>query len=274
MDVSHRTVQALVAAAVGLAVVLVVRWTLAHAFDRYQRRLAARDPGDVARRRTTYGFLQRLVVAILAAIAIWNVLSLYDATAQIGKALLASSAVIALFAGLAFSTPLSNLGSGMLVAFTQPLRLGDRVTVAEQTGFVEEISLIYTTLVTDDARRVFIPNSQLTSAAIVNRTIRDPRRVIGVQFPVALGSPVEEAREVLRAAIAQIPGTHGADARVLIGEIGERLVWLDAATYASLDADVATLASELRQVGLDVLREHGFLPTEGGVDPPPPAGPE
>jgi small-conductance mechanosensitive channel len=260
MDFSHRSVQALVTAAVGLAIVLAVRWALGHAFDRYQRRLALRDPGDVARRRTTYGFLQRVIVAILAAIAIWNVLTLYDATAQIGKALLASSAVIALFAGLAFNTPLSNLGSGMLVAFTQPLRLGDRVTVGEQTGFVEEIDLIYTTLVTDDARRVFIPNSQLTSTMIVNRTIRDPRRAIGAQFPVTLGTPVADAREALRDAIAGIPGTTGADARVLIGEIDDRLVWLDATTYAPLDADVAALSSELRQVGLEVLREHGFLP--------------
>jgi small conductance mechanosensitive channel len=260
MELSHRAVQALSTAAAGLAIVLAVRWTLTHTFDRYQRRLALRDPGDVARRRTTYGFLQRVIVAVLAAIALWNVLTLYDATAQIGKALLASSAVIALFAGLAFNTPLSNLGSGMLVALTQPLRLGDRVTVADQTGFVEEIDLIYTTLVTDDARRVFIPNSQLTSSTIVNRTIRDPRRAIGAQFPVALDTPVDEAREALREAISALQGTTGGDARVLIGEISDRLVWLDATTYAPLDADVAALSSELRQVGLGVLRERGFLP--------------
>ncbi|RDI76216.1 Mechanosensitive ion channel [Gaiella occulta] len=260
MDLSHRTVQALTTGAVGLALVLAVRWTLGHAFARYERRLATRDPGGASRRRTTYGFLQRMIVAVAAAIAIWNVLTLYDATAQIGKALLASSAVLAVFAGLAFNTPLSNLGSGMLVAFTQPLRLGDRVTVVDQTGFVEEINLIYTTLVTDEARRVFIPNSQLTSTTIVNRTIRDPRRAIGAQFPVTLGTPIDEARDALREAIAAIPGTNGADARVLVGQIGERLVWLDATTFAPLDADVAALASEVRQMGLTVLRERGFLP--------------
>ena len=178
-------VDAIVAAVAGAAIVIVVRWTVGHAFHRVEAKLAKRDPSGVARRRTTFAFLQRVIVVIVAAIAVWNVLSLYTATAQFGKALLASSAVIALFAGLAFSTPLSNLGSGMLVAFTQPLRLGDRVTVAEQTGFVEEMSLIYTTLVTDDARRVFIPNSMLTSSTIVNRTIRDPRRVVERLVPGA-----------------------------------------------------------------------------------------
>lgn len=257
---SERTTQTLTNAAVGLAVVLAVRWVLGFAFARYERRLALKDPGDAARRRTTYTFLQRVIVAVVAAIAIWNVLSLYNATADIAKALIASSAVLAVFAGLAFNTPLSNLGSGMLVAFTQPLRLGDRVTVGEQTGFVEEMSLIYTTLVTDDARRVFIPNSQLTSSTIVNRTIRDPRRLVGARFPVTLQTPIEDARDALRTAIAAIPGTSGSEARVHVAEIGERLVWLDAAAYAPLDADVGGLSSALRETGLDVLRERGYLP--------------
>ena len=259
MHISDRAVDALVASALGVVAVVVTRWALAHAFARYERRLADRDPDGAARRRTTLAFLQRVVVAVVAIVAIWNVLSMYNATAQIGKALLASSAVIALFAGLAFSTPLSNLGSGMLVAFTQPLRLGDRVTVADQTGFVEEMSLIYTTLVTDDARRVFIPNSQLTSSTIVNRTIRDPRRAVGARFPITLSAPVHEARKALHDAVSRIPGTSGDDARVLVGEIGEQTVWLEATTYAPLGADVAHISGELREAGLDVLREHGFL---------------
>jgi small conductance mechanosensitive channel len=256
---SERMTQALINAAVGLAVVVAVRWALGFAFTRYERRLVLKDPTDAARRRTTYTFLQRVIVAVVAAIAIWNVLSLFSATADIAKALIASSAVLAVFAGLAFNTPLSNLGSGMLVAFTQPLRLGDRVTVGEQTGFVEEMSLIYTTLVTDDARRVFIPNSQLTSSTIVNRTIRDPRRAVGARFPITLSAPVHEARKALHDAVSRIPGTSSDDARVLVGEIGEQTVWLEATTYAPLGADVAHISGELREAGLDVLREHGFL---------------
>ena len=123
-------------------------------------------------------------MVIVALIGTWSVLSIYPTTSEVARALLASSAVLAIFAGLALNTPLSNLGSGVLVAFTQPLRLGDRVTVGEQTGFVEEIELIYTTLVTDDERRIFIPNSQLTSTTIVNRTIRDPRRTVTASLPV------------------------------------------------------------------------------------------
>ena len=189
---------------------LGVRWGLGLAVDRYERRLASRDPAEAARRRTTLLFLRRVVVALVAVIAVWNVLSLYPETDQIVNALLASSAVVAIFVGLAFNTPLSNLGSGLLVAFAQPLRLGDRVTVGEHTGFVEEMDLLYTTLVTDEARRVFIPNSQLTSAMIVNRTIRDPRRIVSAEFPVRLGASLEEARATVIEAVDRLPGVrHG-----------------------------------------------------------------
>jgi small conductance mechanosensitive channel len=260
MNLSDRTVDALIAGTVGVVVIVATRWALAYASTRYERRLAGRDPDGAARRRTTIGFLRKVIVAIIAAIAIWNVLSLYDATSEIGKAILASSAVLALFVGLAFSTPLSNLGSGLLVVFSQPLRLGDRVTVAEQTGFVEEMSLLYTTLVTDDARRVFIPNSQLTASTIVNRTIRDPRRAVSATFPVRLGAPIGLAREALTAA-CRLPGTLGDTPRVLVGDPTENVVWLTTMVYASLDADVAQLGSELREAGIAALAKEGFLPT-------------
>ena len=44
-----------------------------------------------------------------------------------------------------------------------------------------------------------------------------------------------------------------------VGEIGDRTVWLEAATYGPLDADVVALSSELRERGLVALRERGFL---------------
>lgn len=256
---SSRTVEALVTAGVGLAVVLGVRALLGVGFRRYERHLGLRDPAEAARRRTTLGFLRRVVVALVSLIVAWNVLSLYPETDQVMRALLASSAVLAVFAGLALNTPLSNLGSGMLVAFAQPLRLGDRVTVGEHTGFVEEIDLLYTTLVTDEARRVFIPNSQLTTTTIVNRTIRDPRRVVSAQFPVRLGAPVDDARQIVLRAVAQVEGLRPDGARVLVGDVKDGAVWLTATAYAALDADVIQLGSDLREAVLDALGEADSL---------------
>ena len=256
---SGRAVETIVTACVGLLAVLVVRWGLGIAMDRYERRLASRDAAEAARRRTTLVFLRRVAVALVAVIAVWNVLSIYPETDQIVNAILASGAVLALFVGLAFSTPLSNLGSGLLVAFAQPLRLGDRVSIGEHTGFVEEIDLLYTTLVTDEARRVFIPNSQLTSTMIVNRTIRDPRRVVSAEFPVRLGASLEQARSTVFEAVDGLPGVRQGATRVLVGDVREGKVWLTVTASAPLDADVAQLGSDLRATVLDALAKADAL---------------
>src|SRR3954470_17226888 len=209
MDFSNTNAKAVLITVIGIAVIEAVRVVLELIYDRYERRLRQRDPLAVARHRTTFNFARRVTICILVVIVGWSVLSLYDVTSQLAKALLASSAVLALFAGLAFSTPLSTLGSGLLVSFTQPLRLGDRITVGGETGFVEDMALIYTTLVTDDARRIFVPNTQLTTSMIVNRTIKDPRRLVNAHFPVSIETPIDEARAALLAAIVGLPGTSG-----------------------------------------------------------------
>jgi small-conductance mechanosensitive channel len=171
MDASDRAAQAIVLAAVWLVVVVTVRVALWRAFARYERRLAERDPIVAAGRRTTFSFLLRVVVAVLILIGLWSVLSVFAVTQEVASAFLASGAVLALVAGVALSTPLGNLGSGVLLAFTQPVRLGDRVTVGEHTGVVGNITLSYTELVADDGTHVYVPNTSMVSTALVNRSV-------------------------------------------------------------------------------------------------------
>jgi small-conductance mechanosensitive channel len=255
----ERWVRALVTAAVWLAVIVVVRWLLGHIYTAWERRQADTDPAVVARRRTTFSFLRRLAIVLVSTIGIWNVLSIFPMTQEVARAMLASSAVIALVAGLALSTPLGNLGAGVLVAFTQPIRIGDRVTIGEHTGFVEQISMIYTRLVTDDERRVYVPNTQLANSAIVNRTIRDPRRVVSVSLPVRLGAPLADARETVLRALDSVQGLHRHGSQVLVGDVGGGIVWLTATASAPLDANVTQLGSDVREATLGALAEAGHL---------------
>ncbi len=171
MDTSSRAAQAIVLAAVWVVVVVAVRFALRRAFARYERRLAERDPVVAAARRTTFSFLLRVVIALVVLIGLWSVLSVFTVTQEVASAFLASGAVLALVAGVALATPLGNLGSGVLLAFSQPARLGDLVTVGEHTGVVAEITLSYTQLVTDDGMHVFVPNSSMVSTPLVNRSV-------------------------------------------------------------------------------------------------------
>ena len=253
-------VDALVSAAIWIAVLIVVRSLLIRAFGRYEARLAEHDPAVAARRRTTFGFLMRVLIALIGLIGVWSVLSNFAATQQIASAFLASSAVLAVIAGLALTTPLGNLGSGMLLAFTQPVRLGDRITVDEQTGIVDQITLSYTALRTDEGRRIFVPNTRMVSTTLVNRSVDDPRRLVTVELPVKLGAPLDEARRTVMEAAARAPQGDQLALYVQVGDVGERIVWLNVVAYAPFGADVSQVASEIREQGVAALGEAQLLP--------------
>ena len=253
-------VEALIAAVVWVGILVAVRWALRRAFDQYEARLAERDSAVAARRRTTFSFLLRIVIALVGLVGVWSVLSKFPATQQVASAFLASSAVLAVIAGLALTTPLGNLGSGLLLAFTQPVRLGDRITIDEHTGIVDEITLSYTALTTDEGRRVFVPNTRMVSTTLVNRSVDDPRRLITVALPVRLGASLTEARRVAIEAAGKVPQGDSLSVYVQVGDVTERTAWLHVVAYAPFGADVSQIASEIRERALSALGEAELLP--------------
>ena len=252
--------KALLLTAIWVVVLVAVRFGLRTAFDRYERRLAERDPSVAARRRTTFRFLLRVVIALVGLIGAWSVLSTFPATQQVAGAFLASSAVLAVIAGLALTTPLGNLGSGVMLAFTQPVRLGDRVTVDDHTGIVDDITLSYTALTTDEGRRIFVPNSRMVSTTIVNRSVDDPRRLVTVELPVRLTAPLDEARRVVMEAAAAAPQGESLAIYVQVGALTEKTAWLNVVAFAPFGADVSQVASELREQAVAALGAAELLP--------------
>ena len=253
-------IRAVLTGAAWLVVVIVVRMFLNSAFDRYERRLAESDPAVAARRRTTFAFLLRVVVALVVFIGIWSVLSIFPATSQVASAFLGSAAVLAVIAGLALTTPLGNLGSGVLLAFTQPVRLGDRITVQEHSGIVDEISLSYTALTTDEGRRIFVPNTTMVSTIIVNRSVDDPRRLVTVDVPVRLGASLGDARRLTMEAASKVQQGDDLAIYVQVGTISENTAWLHVVAYAPFSADVSHVASEIREQTVSALGAAGLLP--------------
>ncbi len=261
VEFSGALLDAVVTGAVGIGLVLVVRWSLRHVFRRIIRRAQGRrSPDDVARLRTRLTVLERVTVAILFAIVVWTVLNVIPATRDLGRALLASSAVLALLAGLALSVPLGNLGAGLLLGLTQPVRLGDRTSVGDVSGTVVEITLIHTVLLTDDERRIYIPNSQMVSSVVINRSIQDPRRIVSVRVPIDLRAPLERARTVVGDAIGQLETPKPMEVSVVLGEVTEKTAWLTVTAYAPPDTAVERLAGELRERALAALARERLLP--------------
>jgi small conductance mechanosensitive channel len=120
--------------------------------------------------RTRYRVIRRSALVTIATVGILSALLVIPSVRAVAGTILASSAVIALVVGFAAQTTLSNFVAGVLIAFTQPLRLGDEVEIGQASGIVEEIGLTWTLIRAPDGARFFVPNTKLASDTIRNAT--------------------------------------------------------------------------------------------------------
>src|SRR5206468_10690488 len=110
-----------------------------------------------------------------------------------------------------------------------------------------EISLSYTSLVTDEGRHVFVPNQTMVSTMLVNRSVGDPRKVVSIRLPVAIDASIAEARRLALEAAENAGGAERLTLNVQIGEIGEKTVWLEIGGFAPLQANLTEISSVIRE---------------------------
>jgi len=151
---------------------------------------------------TRYRVLRRTVVSAIVFVSLMSGLLVIPQVRAIAGALLASGAVIGLVVGFASQKTLGNFAAGLLIAFTQPLRLGDRIVVDGVEGVVEEIRLTHTFVRADDDTRLVIPNEKLASDTIRNFTIVDRAQRAEVTVQVPLSSDLEVVLDLLRGEVA------------------------------------------------------------------------
>jgi small conductance mechanosensitive channel len=167
---------AAVMVAIALAVAKLVDW-----------RIARRDlPPEAV---TRYRVLRRSIVTAIVFVGVLSSLLVIPQVRAVAGGVLASSAVVGLVIGFASQRTIGNVVAGILIAITQPLRLGDHVEVQGVRGVVEEIGLTYTWIRTPDNDRLVVPNEKLASDTIRNSTIRgrDTFAEVTAQVPAGPG---------------------------------------------------------------------------------------
>jgi small-conductance mechanosensitive channel len=123
--------------------------------------------------RTRLTILRRLLLlaAILVVAAI--VLAQFTSLGKLAAGIFASTAVLGLIIGFAAQNTISNVIAGVLIAVTQPIRIGDRVGFEEREGRVVDITLSYTYVDPGDGSRIVIPNQMLVEGIVHNHSGAD-----------------------------------------------------------------------------------------------------
>jgi small-conductance mechanosensitive channel len=245
-------------AAAALAVAIVLAFLVERAFSRRGRRLAevvAR--GELSRETDTrLRFVRRLITATILLVGVALALSQFAGINRVAASVLASGVVAAAIVGFAARQTLANVVAGVMLAVTQPIRVGDWVTYEGLYGQVDDVRLNYTVLRTAGQRRVLIPNEKLASGVLVNDTLV----VDDVSLEVAVWIPPDadtaRALELLRAEV----GTE-----VTIAESAPTGIKLAVSGDPVPAADKADREADLRARCLARLHAEGLLE---GFPPP------
>jgi small-conductance mechanosensitive channel len=187
---------ALIVAVVSIVLALVIAQLVDRALSRRGARLAeAVSRGQVSREtETRLRFVRRAVYAVILLIGVGVALAQFEGVNRIAASLLASGVVAAAIIGFAARQTLANVVAGLMLAVTQPIRVGDWVTFEDHYGVVEDVRLNYTVLRTAGEQRVLIPNEKLASSALRNDTLRV--EAVGLEVDVWIPAGADSARAV------------------------------------------------------------------------------
>ena len=215
------------------------------------RRMARRElPAAVF---TRYRVLRRSVITGIVFVGALSALLVIPQVRAVATGILASSAVIGIVVGFAAQKTIGNFIAGLLIAFSQPIRLGDHVEIEGQMGVVEEIGLTYTFIRVGDNDRLVIPNERIASDTIRNSSIRGRRKLAQVTVQVPLDRDLDAVCGLLREVVAD-------DERAEVSVTAlEDKAQLMLSVWADDEPAAERLESELRLRAHARLREAGVF---------------
>lgn len=177
-----------------LLVFLIGKW-IAKKLSRLLEKLLQKSKVDETLSRFLYNIsYYTLVVVVIIAAAGQLGINTTSFLTIVGAASLA--------VGLALKDSLGNFASGVMLILFRPFKVGDIVTIAGETGSVQEITIFNTVMTTPDNQKKIVPNSSIGSSTITNITAHPTRRidlVIGISYD----DDIRLAKETLENIVAE-----------------------------------------------------------------------
>ena len=207
------TATVLLLLALGMLLIRVILRLCDRAFDRSER---------LAPFRT---YLRSTLRAVLGSIGV-------EITSFVALLSVAGLAV-----SLSLQNTLSNVAGGVMLLISKPFTVGDYVSCDGIEGAVRAVDLAYTTFTTVDNKEIFVPNSQIVTAKIVNYNALGRRRV-DLIYTASYDAPTETVRTAILEAVAAFPQVTDEPApTVVLSEYGASSIsylvrlWVSAADY-------------------------------------------
>lgn len=132
-----------------------------------------RDHVQIISKVVYYGIITVAVLFVLSAVGVDP------------SGLLVAGGIAGIVFGFASKSIVGNLVSGLFLLFERPVKIGEQVKIGEVSGFVEDISILSTTIRRYDGLYVRMPNETVFTSNIINLVSHVARRfeyLVGIRY--------------------------------------------------------------------------------------------
>jgi small-conductance mechanosensitive channel len=188
-------ISALITMVIAVAIALVVDRLVIGRGARVASRVS--ETGISRGTQTRLRLIRRLVFLTILLIGAAIALSQFEKLSRLATGLLASSAIVGLVLGFAAQKVLANPLAGVMLAITQPIRIGDSIEIEEVGGRVDDMTLAHTFIDTGDGRLMVVPNEMVASSVVFNRSTGDRSAPASISIWLPPDADLNRARAVL-----------------------------------------------------------------------------
>lgn len=221
---------------IGILILVVGFFVIKHVMNLLEKAME-KGKMDVSLARFTSSAIG-VALKVYLAITVLQVIGVPTATfvATIGAA--------GIGIGFALQGSLGNLAGGILILILRPFNVGDYISDGSNEGFVHDIHIFYTTLITHDKKLITVPNGPLSNSSITNFT-REPVRRVDLSFGVDYETDINLVKETISKVVNAHELVLNKDQTVIkLAEHGDSsinfmvLVWAKPSDYLAVKFDI------------------------------------
>lgn len=200
--------------------------------------------------------LKRIVIIVVAILALGTMLMTFEKVRQLGTTILASAGIIGIVVGMSAQRTIGTFIAGLQIAFTQPIRIDDVVIVENEWGRIEEITLTYVVVKIWDLRRLVVPITYFIEKPFQNWTRATSDLLGTVYIYVDYTVPFEAIREELHRILKNSDLWDGKVCVLQVTNTSDRTIELRALMSASDASTGWSLRCEVREKLIEFIQKN------------------
>ncbi|MCD6039706.1 MAG: mscK 1 [Gammaproteobacteria bacterium] len=256
LDIAHKIIGVLIISSVAWLVLQVLSMIEVIFQHKHQALQHTANSRLVHLRYTQIHQIRNIVAFVVVIVATAAALMVFDSVRSVGISILASAGFLTAILGLAAQKTLSSLFIGMQLALSQPFGIDDVVTVENEVGIIEEITLNYIVVRILDGRRLVLPVSYFIEKPFTNWSHNEEGFPGTIKLYVDYTLPIASMRAQLIKVLNELPFWDKKRGTIIVSDLKEHAVELTVAIKVMAIAELGDFLPKIREKLLEFMSEH------------------